>query len=137
MIQILFEGASTCILVNEQTTRDLLIKRGISHKCPLAIYIFLIVGQALNSIALEELKQGKVHKVKLLRSNKQQVIDQYADDTSFIIRVAHKDVARLMHFLQLLSKVSSLFINGSKSVTYWVGGKRNERPSWTTNFNWT
>jgi hypothetical protein len=42
-----------------------------------------------------------------------------------------------MHFLQLMNKASNLFINGSKFVTFWVRGKWNERPSWTTNFNWT
>jgi hypothetical protein len=122
MTQILFEGASTYILVKEQTTWDFPIKRGVRHGCPL-VYIFLIVGQALNSIALEELKQNKIHKVKLPRSNKQQVIDQHVEDTSFIIRVAHKDVAKLMHFLQLMNKASNLFINGSKFVTFWVRGK--------------
>jgi len=135
MTQILFKGASTCILVNEQTTRDFPIKRGVHHMCPLAIYIFLIVGQALNSIALEELKQDKIHKVKLPRSNKQQIIDQYANDTSFIIKVAHTNVAKLMHFLQLFNKASSLSINGSKFATFWVGGKQSEKPSWTKKFN--
>ncbi len=90
---------------------------------PISCLHILIVDQAFNFIALEELKQDKIHKAKLPRSNKQQVIDQYANGTSFIIRVAHKDVARQMHFLQLLSKASNLFINGSKFATFWVGGK--------------
>jgi hypothetical protein len=105
--------------------------------CPLTIYIFLTVGQAFNSIALEELKQDKINKVKLPRSNKQQMIDQYADDTSFIIKTSHTDVTWLMHFLQLFNKASSLFINGSKFATFWIGGKQSERPSSTKKFNWT
>jgi hypothetical protein len=86
-----------------------------------------IVGQALNSIALEKLQQDRIHSVKLPGCNKHQLIVQYVNDASFRVRVDHNDLISLMHILQLFSKVSNLLINESKYVAFRVGGKWNKR----------
>lgn len=109
MTQMLFLGAPIYILVNGQTTRDFAIEHGMQQGCPLAPYLFLIVGQTFNLTVLKELK-GKIHNVKFFGSNKQQLIVQYANNTSFTIRTFHKDLTQLMHILQLFSRTSGLFI---------------------------
>ena len=48
MIRLLFLGASACVNVNGINTRSFKIGEGVCHGCPLAPYLFLIVGKTLN-----------------------------------------------------------------------------------------
>jgi hypothetical protein len=48
--------------------------RGVKERCPLAPYLFLIVGEVLNFMFREVLKLGDIKKITMLGGTMQQII---------------------------------------------------------------
>ncbi len=53
---------------------------------PTSPYLFLIVGEALNVKIYEEQRLGRIKGICLPMSNRKQIIAQYVDDISFILK---------------------------------------------------
>ena len=103
--------------------------------CPLAPYLFLIVGEALIHIIKKAVKEKKFRGVVLLGGKKQQYISQYVDDLSFMVRGEKKDIDELVKLLKAFSEASGMEINWDKSCAYWFD-KYTHRPEWLAGYNW-
>jgi hypothetical protein len=64
----------------------------------------------------------------------QQVIAQFADDTSLSIRAEQQSVVSTISTLSLFSQAFGLIINEEKSAAYWWHPKERNRPLWTLAF---
>jgi hypothetical protein len=71
--------------VNGKASKVFVIKRSMRQGCPLAPYLFLIVGEALNDKIYEEQRVGRIEGIHLPMSDRRQMIAQYADDISFTL----------------------------------------------------
>jgi len=76
--------------VNGKASKALVIERGMRQRCPLAPYLFLIVGEALNDKIYEEQKLGRNENIHLPMPDRKQIIAQYADDTSFTLKASRE-----------------------------------------------
>jgi hypothetical protein len=79
--------------------------------CPLAPYLFLIVGEYLNCVIKREVGQGRICGIQLPRATESQTIAQFADDTSLSIRGEVNSVAATVETLNRFSFASGLVIN--------------------------
>ena len=103
--------------------------------CPLAPYLFLIVGEVLTHIIKKAVAEGRLRGIYLPGGRKQQCISQYADDSSFMVRGEKKDVDELVRLLTIFSKASGMEINWDKSSAYWFD-KFTHKPVWLQGYDW-
>ena len=136
MVKLTIEDAEASININMHVSSSFKIARGVKQGCPLAPFLFLIVGEALHARVHLAEAQGRIQGVKLPRTEAQQLTLQFADDTSFTVRADLGSVSTLINILHSFSLPSGLLINWSKSGAYWEGRNR-PRPAWTQNFDWT
>jgi hypothetical protein len=115
MVKLTLVDAEASTNVNGQPTSSFPIKRGVRQGCPLAPLLFLIMGETLHAKVQEAQEQGKIKGMKLPRSQVQQLMLQFADDTSFTIRVEKDTVTFLVQILHTFSLASGLLINWSES----------------------
>lgn len=85
MVRLLFVGASGQVNVNGKLSPAFDIERGVRQGCPLAPYLFFIVAEVLNTIFKRNAKLGLIRGIQL-PCDRQQILLQYADDTSLILR---------------------------------------------------
>jgi hypothetical protein len=78
--------ANANIIVNGKVFKALVIERGMQQECPLAPYLFLIMGEALNIKIYEEQRLGKIEGIRLPMSNRRHIIAQYADDSNLTLK---------------------------------------------------
>jgi hypothetical protein len=73
MTQLLFRGAQACVSMNGRCTKEFLVEQGVKQGCPLAPYLFLIVGEVLNACVKKEVRVGRIKGINLPRhmSNRQ------------------------------------------------------------------
>ena len=136
MVKLTMKDAEAAITINGQVSPSFKIHRGVRQGCPLAPFLFLIVGEALHANVQLAQAQGRIQGVSLPKSDVQQLTLQYADDTSFIVRADQDSVSTLVSILQSFSLASGLLINWAKSGAYWEGRNRL-RPAWAQNYGWT
>jgi hypothetical protein len=65
MVQILFQDARCSVCINGTNTNQFLIQRGVRQGCPLAPYLFLLIGEALNVVSKQEMALGALFGIKL------------------------------------------------------------------------
>lgn len=58
----------------------------VRQGCPLAPYLFLVVGKVLNQNIDREVEAGRIKGISLSSLTAQQMVGQYADDTSLMLR---------------------------------------------------
>jgi hypothetical protein len=136
MTQMLFGGASVCVSVNGRLTRKFSIRQGVRQGCPLAPYIFLIIGEVLNLSVQAEAGAGRIRGISLPRSQEQQIMAQYADDSSLILRGEEYVVNNAVMTLDSFSTATGLQLNWDKSSAYWWKQEGEPRPLWTTQYRW-
>jgi hypothetical protein len=61
----------------------------VKEGCPLVPYFFLLMGEVFNIMIKQVTKNGEFRGILFLGEKKEQIIDQYVDDTSFTI-VGHE-----------------------------------------------
>jgi len=61
------------------------IHKGVKQGCPLAPYLFFIVGKIFNLMFKEVMKLSNVKRIWLLKSRSQQTLSQYVNDTTFTV----------------------------------------------------
>ena len=65
MVSLLFQNASACIKLNREPSPYLAIQRGIHQGCPLVPYLFFIVGEVLNAMVSQEMREERVQGISL------------------------------------------------------------------------
>ena len=103
--------------------------------CPIAPYLFLIVGVALTHTIKKAVAEGRIRGITLSGGQKQQSISQYADDSSFMIRGEKKYIDELVRLLKVFNGTSGMEINWEKSCAYWLD-KYTYKPQWLNRYNW-
>lgn len=136
MVKLTMSDAKASININGVISPAFKIERGVRQGCPLAPFLFLVMGEALHVKVRLAQAQGRIQGVKLLRSETQQLTLQYADDTSFTVRANLDSTSTLVNILQSFSLASGLLINWAKSGAYWQG-RNAQRPAWSQNFGWS
>ena len=85
-VKLLFINASAAVNLNGSPGESFKIERGVRQECPLAPYLFFIVGEALTHVIKKAIMNGRLRGITLPRGRRQQNISQYADDLSFMVR---------------------------------------------------
>jgi hypothetical protein len=130
MTNLLFHEASATVKVNGSQSMSFPIQRGVRQGCPLAPYLFLIMAEVLNSMIKIETAAGRIRGIQLPVEDRQQVLAQYADDTSLTL-LGEEDSAKVgILTLKTFCMGCGLVLNWEKSCGYWKDGGRI-RPVWT------
>ena len=118
-VKLLFNNVTAAVNLNGSPGTSFRIERGVRQGCPLAPYLFFIVGEALTHMIKKAVTEGRLRGITLPGGNKQQSISQYADDFSFVVRGDKKYVDELVRLLKVFSEASGMEINWNKSCVYW------------------
>lgn len=111
MIRLLFQDAFVSIDINNQVTEPFELHRGVRQEHHLPPYLCIITAKALNAAVINALRLGSLKGIVLTQSNSQQIISQYVDDTSFMVRAEENSVDNLVGILHKLGIASGLEIN--------------------------
>jgi hypothetical protein len=123
MVMLLFKNASATVKVNGSQTGSFDISREVRQGCLLAPYLFLIVAEVMNVMIKAEVDVGLVKGIKLPVEDRQQVIAQYADDTSLTLLGEEDSIRWLIYTLEAFCSSFGLVLNWNKDG--------NPRPAWT------
>lgn len=63
MVNCFLGNASTCIKVNGTLSKYFPIIRGMRQGCPLVLYLFLIVGEAINTMITKNIASGTIQSI--------------------------------------------------------------------------
>jgi len=132
---MLLKDASTTILLDGKPTASFTIERSVRQGCPLAPYLFLLIGKACHIAASEEQRIGNIQGIRLPNCEFFQLLTQHADDTSLSIQGQERALRNTISLLDRFERASGLSINWIKSVLYWFSNK--PRPQWTHAFQLT
>lgn len=122
LIRLLFLDAAATVKVNGCLSESFPIERGVRQGCPLAPYLFLLVAEVLNSMVKAGASVGDIKGILLPVGGRQQIILQYADDTSFTLLGEEQPVRKLLLCLSQFCNGSGLVLNWDKSRAYWKQG---------------
>jgi hypothetical protein len=86
MTKMLFVGGRALVNVNGRYTSYFSVNQGVRQGCPLAPYLFLIIGEVLNHCIKRAASTGCIKGIQLLGSPVQQTIMQFANDTSMTLK---------------------------------------------------
>lgn len=64
-VKLLFGNATAAVNINGSPGRSFKVERGVRQECPLAPYIFLIVGEVLTHIIKKSMVEGRLKGVVL------------------------------------------------------------------------
>jgi hypothetical protein len=129
MVRLLFKNAAARVSINGQSSQAFPIQQGLRQGCPLAPYLFLVVGEILNHSLKREVQQGRFKGIDLPGAPEPQTIAQYADYTSLTIRGEEPFVRTTVKTLQLFSSASGLLINENKSSAYYWHPRGSDGPA--------
>jgi hypothetical protein len=79
----------------------------------------------------KELENGRVKGISLPVGDRQQILAQYADDTSFTLLGEEEPVRNLIYTLETFCLASGLVLNWQKSSGHWKSSNDICRPVWT------
>ena len=89
------------------------------------------MAEVLNAMVSQEMRAGRVQGISLPFEGRQQIIAQYADDTSFILFEDEEKVRCLIYLLETFYLATGLVLNWTKSSGYWKQRGGVARPPWT------
>ena len=112
LILLLFYDALVSININNQATQTFRLYRGVHQGCPLAPYLFIILGEALNVVVKNGVGVALLKAFPFLNAIPNKII------TSFIVRVEGASVDNRVGIHWNFGLASSLEINWHKSVAY-------------------
>lgn len=82
---MLFQDTTIYVNFNNKVTKPFGLHRGVRQGCPLAPYIFIIMAKTLNATIKHTMGTNNLKGINLSQGISQHIIDQYVDDTSFIV----------------------------------------------------
>ena len=103
LVKLLFGIAYVAVNFHNNPCSMFKIKRGVRQGCPLAPYMFLVVGEILTHIIKKAVLEGGIIGSSLPWGKKQQSILQYADDSSFMGRGERRFIDELVWLLKKLT----------------------------------
>jgi hypothetical protein len=95
------------------------------------LYLFIIATEVFNTMAALEAAVGRLKGIQLPVENRQQLMAQYADDTSVTLLGEEEPTRNLIYFLDTFCLASGLVINWHKSNGYWKARHAPIKPAWT------
>ena len=109
-IKICYKDISSCVVNNGWSTSFFHIERGVRQGCPLSPYIFILAAEILaNRIR----NNTNIKGIKVGDSN--QVLSQYADDTSLFLTGGVKTVRYVLELFSKFEIISGLKVNIEKT----------------------
>ena len=118
-VLLLFGNVLAAVNLNGCLGNNFKVERGVRQGCPIALYLFLIIEEALIHTIKKAITKGKLKGITLPGGKKQQSISQYADNSSFMVRGEKKYVDKLVRLLKVFSATLAMEINWKKSSAYW------------------
>ena len=100
------------------------------------LFVF-IAAEVLNMMVATEMEQGWVKRIELPFRNSQQIIVQYADDTSFTLKDKEESIRNLIYVLETFCAASGLVLNQGKLSGHWKAPWMLFRWQWTNNLGVT
>ena len=120
MVHLLFEKAMAKVSVNRRTTSTFQILQGVRKGCPLAPYLFLVIGKILNHYIKREAQRGQIKGIELPGTMEPQIIAQFANDTSLSLVAKESTMNAIRDTLTKFFSTLGLLINEGKSAAhYW------------------
>ena len=92
--------------------------------CPLAPYLFLFIGEALNSFSKHALRTRVLQGIQLPNNVGQQLNVQYANDTNCTLLSTHQNLQQISRLLHQFYLASGLETNWDKCFAYWYSNDR-------------
>jgi hypothetical protein len=125
---MLFTGATSSIYIQGGESESFEVERGVRQGCPLAPYLFLFIGEALNILTRRAVELEELEGITLPEAVTEQVLIQYADDADVMVRGTEHNCARVLSLLDSYGLATGLCINWAKSQVYWLSS--NPSPPW-------
>ena len=107
------------IVRNGFLSEQLNVEQGCRHGDPVSPYIFLLCAEVL-AILLKSNKNIK----GIVINDKEQIISQFADDTTLILDGSQKSLISALETLEYYAQISGLRIYNSKTKIAWIGSKK-------------
>jgi hypothetical protein len=125
MIRMLLCDASVSVNISKQVTKPFTLHKGVHQGCPLAPYLIVTVAKALNVVEKKCGIDWTYQRHLLPQCLTQQIISQYAHDTSFTMRVEEASMDNLVVIIKSFRFAYGVEINWHKSMVYWCGCELN------------
>lgn len=107
----MFGNASVAVNLNGNQGNNFSIERGVRQGCPIAPYLFLVVGEVLTHIIKKVVVKERLRGITLPGRKKQQSISQYANDSLFMVRGDKRSVDEFVSLLKVFSTTLGMEIN--------------------------
>ncbi|KAJ9535108.1 hypothetical protein OSB04_un001812 [Centaurea solstitialis] len=115
------KSASTSILINGTPSKEFLMERGLRQGDPLSPFLFLLAGEVLQLMILNACNMGLFNGIRLVKSNRNISLLQFADDALIFGKWSRKNLVALTKILTCFYDVSGLRINLSKCNLFGIG----------------
>lgn len=131
-VRILLKDAFALLEINGTLSQLIPLSRLIRQGCPLAPTLFVITSDALYYLPRDDTLSPRVQGIILL--NDSELIDiQFADDTSFFLKLSTHNIDSLNQKLDIFGKASGARVSNTKSIL--LGWKENP-PDWLQQFGY-
>ena len=125
-VSALYNSATSRVLVDGELGQAFVISRSVRQGCPLAPFLYLMIGEAFSSFLTSDTVNIKGLQWPWLE---EQVVDcQFADDTALYLQGSSDNLSRVQHAIDTFCYASGTIINWNKSMGFWVGSIVN--PVW-------
>lgn len=124
-IKVLLETTKMSVLVNGSPTDEFSPQRGIRQGDPLALYLFLMVGEFPSILICKASNIGVCRGISFDFHQNPISFFQYADDTILFIENEDHYIRGMKKVLRLFQAITSLSINFNKSVIYHPSNDNN------------
>jgi hypothetical protein len=132
MTKVLFEDAKVSVCLNGRNSDSFAIGRGVRQGCPLAPFLFLLVGETLHAASFRAMQAGSLQGIRLPGGVGQQLMVQYADDVNYTLLAQRENMESLTRLLHLFWLATGLQMNWGKSIGYYFD--RGDPPAWLRDF---
>jgi hypothetical protein len=103
------------ILVNGQPSKSFLPERGLRQGDPLSPYLFILCADVLSGLLSREVREKRIHGIKVARKAPELSHLLFADDSLLFIRANRTEADRIMKTLHTYQKSSGQVVNLDKS----------------------
>jgi len=111
LVWMLLQDASASVTINGHMSKPFPIQRGVQQGCPLALYLFLLVAEALNMATKDKQRLGRILEIQLPDSEDRQLISQYADDTDMSIIAQEFILQNIVSLIDRFGTATALLVN--------------------------
>lgn len=120
-IKLLYNEAKSCVKCNGVLTDSFPLERSVRQGCPLSALLYSISVEPLAIL----IKQDRRIKGVEIPGGEQNIINQYADDTTITVKDVNS-VKRVMENIGMYGKASGAKINVEKSEIMYVGNVKKD-----------